>query len=669
VFENAGRLKLFAIALLSGLLWGLSQPLVISPREAPLDPSGLTGLLALVAFVPVLLAMRGGGAKRGYWLGFTTCVVAFSIIVYWVTVAMTVFGGIPIVVAAPVLLLLTSAMAFYVATAFALTNYLTRHFGWSSWIVFPAALCATELMRNYGPVGGFPWGNIGYSMTTVPVLLQGASLVGVYGLVFAIGLVNSVIAEVVFSWRTGAGIPRRPIVVAGAVCAVWLVWGGYRLGAEPDNAKTIKVALLQGNIDQKIKNNAKLNRRAIVDRFIDLQQKAIDAGVDVVVWPEAAVPTWVRTEMKDLRQTDVFNRKGSRVSTEGLPPGWVIGAVAFEPAPPINGRKQRFKYNTALIARTTPDAVEITGRFDKSHLVPFGEYVPWPLADIIRQMVATGSLTPGGPLEAKPLSTRAGEIKAATTICYEGIFPEISRELANDGAQVMFNVTNDAWYGVSSAAIQHLRMYSMRAAETGRAVARAANTGISAWVDTRGRLHDRTAMYTTTLVIADVPLNDETTPYAAVGDVVPMLSLAWILGAWILALLGWDVLRRERGLPEWAAGIVGSGTFLFLLMFFHVVPGLYRDESWLNRVAFGGVSALIAGVGALSGRPWGRKAQLWVCGVFAVLCLAGGIALGSAWGIGTGVGCVAFGVLAFRRKNEYTREYAGPASVEPAEDE
>ncbi len=639
------RSTAFAAAIVGGLLLGLSQPFVAEPfGTEPIDQTGWTGLLALIGYVPALVGMKHAGPKRAYWIGFFALWVQFSIIVYWVTVAMTVFGGIPWLVALPVLLLLTSAMAGAVAAAFAVTRMIVGRFFVPQWIVFPAALTAIELLRNFGPLGGFPWGNVGYSTATVPVLRQAAALFGVYGLVFVIGLVNAGLAEVV-AWRLTRDVfPRRAVAVTAAVLGAVLVYGVVRLQTPLPAGPTVKVGLLQGNIEQGIKNKSEQNANVIFDKFHDLQDEALQQGAQLVVWPEAAFPIRVQLERQGFENIGLM-REGAPPPPASIVGVSGVGKVKDEDT----GKIVRRHSNSAFYLQGT----KVIGRVDKTHLVPFGEYVPWPLQDLIKQIVPIGSAIPGK--EWVPIAMRLGDrdVKVGTTICYEGIFPEISREFARAGVELMVNITNDAWYGVSSAAMQHLLMYSLRAVESGRSVARAANTGISAWVDVRGEVHAATSIYTGQALVVDVPIGTETTLYMLLGEWVALPCLLMILGAWMLAMVGTDALRRRRHVVENITGVLGLLIAVSFIVWYFA-SSARGDEAKATHTLLAAIGGLLVGTGALSSRPWGRKAQLWVFGLTAVLSLLG-LFVG-AWTslLFSAVGAALF-VVAARRKDRYTR--------------
>jgi apolipoprotein N-acyltransferase len=640
----------YALAAFSGLLLGLSQPIVIeSLGDEPIDGSGLTGALALVGFVPVLLALRGQGPKNAYKLGFVASFIQFTLNVQWLVVAMVVFGRIPLVISWAILSLLTAAMAAYVAAAYAITRMLVGRFRWSMWLIFPAALCATEMMRNFGPLGGFPWGNVGTSFATVPLLLQPAALFGVHGLVFCAALASSTIAEAM-QWllrRQSAAFPRVAVAVGGLLLVGWFGYGAARLSSEPTNAPTVRVGLLQGNIEQGIRNDKPWTGRGVLDRYHRLQDEAVDAGAQIVVWPEAAFPLRVGKDRKELTQHLVEGGKA--------PPAAVVGAVGNERREE-NGKRKDVHTNSAFIVGRDGALV---GKVDKTHLVPFGEYVPWPFGAIVRQIVPIGGTQPGEGYEGIPVDVKLGDgttrsLKLGTTICYEGIFPEIARRLRRAGAELHVNVTNDGWYGISGAPTQHFAFYALRAVESGIPVVRAANTGKSGWVDTRGRFHDVTAIYTDKAVVADVPLVAEDTLYLALGEWVSVPCALFILGAWIASMLGLDVHRRPRKKLELVLGAAGIVVAVAAAAAYFAVPGLKSDEANATKFLLVVLAGLLVGAGALSGRPWGRKAQLTVGVLAAVIgLLASG--MGAPWMLAVAVAGVLLFVVQKRRGAEYER--------------
>ncbi len=658
----SGRAQI-ALTVLGALLLAVAQPMIIEPLgETVVDPTGLSGALVFVGWVPFLIAVRGASVKRTFWLACLFLVTKYTVVLYWLIIAMHVFGHIPLVLSFLFLELLCFTIGTGLGATIGASQLMHRHYGVPFWVFFVLAFGGGEFIRNIGPLGGFPWGNDGAALATVPLLLQGASLVGVHGLVVLVLLVNVALAEVfAFVRKKRSAFPTAAVGLAGAGLLITIAWGAHRLSDEPEVVATIKVGLLQGNIDQGIKNKERFNKQHIAERLHALQAEAIKADVDVVVWPEAAVPGTLRLGSKNLRNTSVVDHRGPH---RGLvPKAGIIGAAAYEGARDKKTGKYEVTalYNTALV---TGPGLKLEGRFDKSHLVPFGEYVPWPFGPIVQQLVPGGRNTPGTSLVPVEVELGGRKTKVAATICYEGLFPEISRAFANQGAEIMFNVTNDAWYGVSSAAPQHFMAYAVRAAETGRPVARAANTGLSGWVDARGRVHDLSRLYTTTAHIVDVPIvAPETTPYMVVGEMP--YALFWALGLlfWFIALAGPNFLRRPRSPVEKRIAGLGVGLMVLAHLLHWIVQPPDGDEALTTQHTVYFACGYLLAAGALSGRPWGRGAVMWVGGFAAVFCavstvmlvLQGGAAGEMVWALALSAAGAGLWWVAKRRKDHYQR--------------
>lgn len=568
-------------ALLSGVLLGLSQPFVIealgeTPIGHPMFPrllallaaagisyllaagkrgTGLllvvlavcvydVGLLAFVGYVPLLLVCHRKTPRRCFALGTIAAVTQFVLLAYWVVVAMHTIAGISMLVSTALLLLLAFVMAVHTGTALAVTAMLHRAFHWPLWLVFAPVLCCLEFLRNWFLFDGFPWGNVGYSLASLPVPLQSASVVGVYGLVFYVALVNACL----FGWLTAATRKggRWPVVWLVCVNLLVLGWGWHRLQTPIPQQQTVRVALLQGNIEQHIKNRARHHSRDILRKYLTLEQRAVQQGAQLVVWPESALPGIYRHDITSFSFLPRINAAR------------VMGIVL---------RDNDSYYNAAL----SVDAQgHVTGYTKKAHLVPFGEYVPWPLDGVARKITAgTGSFAQADRFLPLPVQLPSSlSLSLGAAICFDGVFPQVSRHFVRSGARLLVNITNDAWYGVSSAAFQHLNMYVLRSVELGRSTVRAANTGISAWVDARGRVHQATALYQDAVVVADVPVLSAMTPYAYVGDILPVLCslFTWIAG--VLACVGTDFWRRQHSVTAWLLGLAGFTTALWVVLSF-----------------------------------------------------------------------------------------------------
>ena len=604
------------LALGSGVLLGFSQPIVIETLtgKTPLDGSGLTGLLAFVGLVPALLGIERAGPRRAYAVGFVSCFVAFSIIVNWLITTIHVYGGAPLWAALPTLFLLTSAIGAYVAAAFAVSRITARFFAWPLWITFPPALAGVELLRNVGPVGGFPWGSIGHSFATVPVFLQAASVVGLTGLTFGAALVNAALASVIGTWWRREKFDRRPAVVIVVTLAVWAGFGIIRLQDDVLSGPRVKIALLQPNVNEGLADLKHEPKSEILERFHRLESSALQQGAEVILWPEGSFPT--RGLKRELKSFDRL-----KLIPEGMAPPQVsvVGVVSSGKELGADGEKHGVMHNSAFVVDQN---LKVHGRFDKTHLVPFGEYVPWPFGALVRQFIPLGTTTPGTALEPIAVDVNGAatggsqQLRIGITVCYEGVFPEISRALVNNGANVMANLTDDRWYGVSGMATQHLYMYALRATETGRPVARATNTGISAWIDIHGGIHQKTAMYEDALIVDDLPLATADTVYLKIGDLLAFLCLFFTLACWFTAALGGSqVFSRPRSIATTTLALTGALAAVSGFMIWWTSDNI--DEALSTQMMLLTISGLLVALGSLSQRRWGRRA-IFVVGTLSV---------------------------------------------------
>ncbi len=517
------------------------------------------GFLALVGYVPLIAATRNESPGRVFKLAWAATTLQYMATLYWLNIAITIFGGLNWAISLTGVFLLSAMIGCYLGGALALARYISIKLGWSYLWLFAPALAAVEYWRNYGFLASFPWGISANSLVSVPVLLQGFSLIGAYGMVAVIGLVNAG----VFSLFRRTGLPAEAQAKAGegrlaALAFVTLLalclYGTYRIQTlDLQSMPKIKTALLQGNIEQGIKNHAPQHGDEILTRYNQLQRQAKFKDAELVIWPETAYPYRLWTEELKFMGLDA------------LAPVNVIGVMTVD--------SQREYYNSAYVLNGDGS---VLGHFDKNHLVPFGEYVPWPLESIVQKLVpGTGSY--GRGRELKPLNL--GRLSMAVTVCYEGVFPEISRAFVEQGANLLVNVTNDAWYGFSAGPYQHLAMYQMRSVETGRSYARATNTGVSAWVDPLGYLHDATPLYEEALVVSDIPLAHETTWYVRIGDIVPQLCVLLMLVAWVMA-------RRPKTRGDWLRLILGVAIILAARGHYGPQEAVMIESAWTKETLF-----------------------------------------------------------------------------------
>jgi apolipoprotein N-acyltransferase len=483
----------------------------------------------------LILGLRGLAPSAAAKIGFIAGMCAQTAILHWLYIVSVVYGHV-----APPLGLLGPIgggvqAGLFVAMFAATWVWFDRRGLASPWT---AALLWTsfEHLRGAGSLG-FPWATIGYSQHDNPVLLAVVAYTGVYGLSFALALGGAGLAQAATDMRIQRRLSREPWVALAGVVAIFAVGVSLPSGSPDQGTDTIRTAVVQGNIEQGVKWDAEWVERTLVI-YEDLSREAAQAGAELIVFPESAIP--------GALNSDVMLRSRLAALARETGVAFAIGSVAVESRP---GRHTPEFFDSAFL-------LEPSGRFgdryDKSHLVPFGEYVPFrdwlgALFEAIARGMATYGLTPGSGPRAMRLATpaaQAGHLTVGVPICYELLFPELTRRFVRDGAEMLLAITNDAWYGRTGAPHQFLAMTAVRSAENGVWTARAANTGVSAIIDSRGRVRQQTRIFERGLLVADVPLRPPPlggTFYARHGDLFVYLCWAGVAG---LALTG--LIRRKR---------------------------------------------------------------------------------------------------------------------------
>ena len=506
---SRGRLILLACA--SGLLYPLSFP--------AFD----LGFVAWIALVPLHLAVELTEPRRAFRAGWLAGTLAFTGSMFWVITAMNLYGKVPFPIAVLVMLLLTVYLGLYVAIYAGGLCWIRNAFPTFGLLPAPFVWVTLELIRTYF-LSGLPWSLFGYSQYQWLSIIQLADHFGVYGVSFLLVLVNAAIAEVIlWSFKAWRGFQIRSFpwpsaVAAAAAFIVALVYGTTLLTAsEQMSARTISVGLVQPNVDQAQKWDVAF-RQETLNRYSRLTADLGD-DLDLIVWPEAATPFVFEMEPQyRVIVTDIAHRAGAPL---------LFGSPALRRYP--NGKP--FLLNSAYLLSTDG---QILGRYDKQHLVPFGEYIPLHnsmlfFLDKLVEGIGDFEAGPGPtlllfkPREKMPPMAAAAtapdfHLKFGVVICYEVIFPNLVRQFAANGADFMVTVTNDAWFGPSSAPYQHFGMVVLRAVENHVAFARAANTGISGFIDPYGRITQATPIFTQQALKGTVAVSPQRTFYARYGD-------------------------------------------------------------------------------------------------------------------------------------------------------
>jgi apolipoprotein N-acyltransferase len=472
----------YSLSLASGLLLIVCQP--------PLS----FFFVAYIALVPLLFSLEANEGRRNFLVGFVAGIVCYTGLVYWVVVAMNTYGGISIPLSILTLFLLVLYMAVYVGCFTWSVSFLRDRLGVPFYLTAPPIWVILEYIRGF-LLSGFPWSLLAHSQFNFLPLLQVISITGTYFLSFLIVAANCIICEAIA--RRHFPLVYGTIIVV--IFAVSLAFGVVRL-REPIQG-TISTSIVQGNIRQDLKFD-EVYKNSIIQTYADLTLKR-GRSADLVIWPETAMPF---VFLADHASADI--RKIPAAMGNHL----LIGTISRD--------GQRKYYNTAYIIGRQG---EIAGKYSKKHLVPFGEYTPlasyFPFLENIS--VAAGDFFSGPSHD--PIVTTVGRV--GVLICYEGIFPYITNETVRAGAEVLVNITNDAWFGPTSAPYQHFAFYIFRAIETDRYLLRAANTGISAVIDPRGRTVARSGIFKEDVINGKFSLRQSETVYVKYGDYFVVFAL------------------------------------------------------------------------------------------------------------------------------------------------
>ncbi|NLH49051.1 MAG: apolipoprotein N-acyltransferase [Myxococcales bacterium] len=508
-------------ALLTGLLYVLCFP------------HARLGFLGFVCLAPVLYAALRDSGRRALWLGFLAGTVGNLGKLYWLVYTISYFSPIPFPVAVLILLLLCSTLGLFWGLQFRLLHWAVRERRLPLWLVFPAGWVCWDFFLIWF-LGGFPWEVLGDAAFHIPVYNQTLDLVGSFGLgwVFAFG--NVVAVEL---WRFVR--KERPFPTAFAAALAALVVAGFLYGAvrtpQIERAmragRTVKVGMLQGNVDQSIKWKAGF-REEIMENYARLAEETKNDGAELIIMPETAIPRRQDRMMSLHPEISRYATDTERYVLTGVPSKAIRTNVDDPRGPDI-------RYNSAVLISPQGDDLQW---YDKNRLVPFGEYIPkkhWLERIAGRNITGTLNFEPSGRYALMPFPGAP----FAVFICYEAVYPSTVRRLNRLGARFLVTITNDAWFGNTSAPYQHWAQVAIRAIENRRYVARAANTGISGIIDPLGRTLMATDLYREAELVGSVGVMELHSLYERIGDVAAYAAHA----VYLIALAVGLALSRRRG--------------------------------------------------------------------------------------------------------------------------
>ena len=511
------QILIFPLPGLYILSWFALAPLILAVlRARPAGELEIDGSVKL----------RAASPGQAFLLAYVCGVLWFAGTCYWIFGTMRQFGGMSTPLALLALFLFCLYLGLYLGLFGLLLGLMAgpgRDYR-RALVAAPFLWVATELARTR--ITGFPWNLLGTAQVDNVPLCRIATWTGVYGISAEIVLVNVAVAAAFLVPRQ-----KRAALLVAALAAAAVLQSGQLV--EPPPAVGNREALLvQQNIpiavrwppdyfDRTLNDLTSLTLKSVADSAAQSSTGQASSGQfsttkpDLIIWPESPAPFYTN----DPRFRTAISEMARRAGT------WVVtGSIGTAPA--TKSGTHELIFNSAVIVSPTG---EWTGRYDKVHLVPFGEYLPFPslfsFAGGLSKEV--GEFEPGGsrvPLDAT-------DEKLGVFICYESVFPDDVRQFASQGAQVFVNISNDGWYGDSGAWSQHVNQTRMRAVENERWVLSAANTGLTGSIDPYGRMVVRAPRKDRTTLVAPYALTYVTTFYSRHGDWFAMLCAIISLGA------------------------------------------------------------------------------------------------------------------------------------------
>lgn len=434
-----------------------------------------------------LIAFRARSKKEAFRQALLVSGPAYALALYWIVVPVHVYGHFPFLLALFCPVLLGFIIGAFSSAYVVLVYSVRESFSWLPLgLIGGAFWAALEFLREYA-FSGFPWLVSAQAFSLWPESIQAVSVIGSFGLGMFMACAGL--------WLSFG----KKYSVAAALVVLFLLLGhGFFLDQEKEYPGPSKdILVVQGNIEQDIKWEEEIQLKT-VRKYKDLTVEGMgEHSPDLVIWPETALPFYFQesSRMSDLVR-DFVQKQGIHLIT---------GSPAYEMAE--DGREYQL-YNRAFWI--SPQG-KILDYYDKEHLVPFGEYIPWSEYFPFLDRLVAGPIDFTSGYVTEPMVQE--DLASGMLICYEIIFPGLVRDRVAQGANLLVNISNDAWFGETSAPEQHLHLSVLRAVEQNRFVVRSTNTGISAFIDPQGRVYKSSSLFQDATVREDIHLLDETTFY------------------------------------------------------------------------------------------------------------------------------------------------------------
>ena len=462
-------------------------------------------LFAWIAFVPLLLSLWGKTSREAFFSGFVFGIVYFFGTLYWIYHSINHYGGVSFLSSILIVLLLCCYLSLYPALFSIIFSSIIKTTKLPALLVAPVIWVVLEFIRSYA-FSGFPWSSIGYSQYKFLSMIQISDITGIYGISFLIISVNGAIVDIFLLKKRLKEMPLFPLFYPATgffflflILIVTFGYGTWRLNQER-KGKIISAGIIQGNIEQD-KKWEPFYQNEVMDTYFDLTRKISLSPLDLLVWPETYVPFFFEYDI-DLTEKMIRFQKD-------LGSNLLFGSVLVKERSP----GKTLLSNSAVLLNREGKTIY---KYDKIHLVPFGEYVPLRsiLFFIDKLVVGIGDYVPGKPyIKAETDSGSFG-----TLICYEIIFPGMVRKFYTKGGDFIVTITNDAWFGRTSGPYQHFSMAVFRAIENRKPLIRSANTGVSGFIDSNGRILSQSRLFQRQVLTDRIKTDATMTFYTKYGD-------------------------------------------------------------------------------------------------------------------------------------------------------
>ncbi|NQT78848.1 MAG: apolipoprotein N-acyltransferase [Candidatus Aminicenantes bacterium] len=492
------------LALLSGALTALSLP------------KFNLSFFAWISIIPLIFIIRNKSPKQSFLLGLIAGISYNAILIYWIPSVPAHYGNMSLVISLIIYVLFILFLALYWAFFCLVWTKIYLSFPRLIFLLSPFIWISFEYILTHF-LTGFPWGLVGTSQYSNIYFIQLASITGVYGLSFIIILFQSLFVYSMIYRK------KEPFLFVLAFVLLIHIGGFLSVKKSPSQKDSFTASVIQGNVSSDIYWDQISVQETwnLFDQHLELSHQAYEAGSGLIIWPEFSVPLCFSCSYK-LAQD--FKEKLYQFVQET---GCTLLLGTNETTGPL---EEKNYHNTALCL--SPDLS--TSLYYKIHLVPFGEYTPYKKIFFFIEIMthAIGEISPGTQHTLHSYKNT----KFGSPICFEIIFPNLVRKFVKKGANFLVTITNDGWYGKSSAPYHHFSIAVLRAVENRRYLLRAATTGISGIIDPYGRILSKSELMTSTFLTERITPSQTLTFYTKFGDILPIGSLTLAAIFLILAL-------------------------------------------------------------------------------------------------------------------------------------